>query len=92
MIEQSDRVAGVLAGRAAGPGGPALADPVATARVLRTISASFHDFAVVAAREAELRAELSRLPDTVVTVPSFADDIHDVAGLACIGEHLFGRG
>jgi hypothetical protein len=44
---------------------------------------------VVARREAELRAELGRQPEVVATVPTFADDVTDVAGLARIGEHLF---
>jgi hypothetical protein len=47
---------------------------------------------VVARREAELRAELSRLPDVVVSVPNFESDIADVAGLARIGEYLFPHG
>jgi hypothetical protein len=44
---------------------------------------------VVARREAELKAELSRDPEAIVTVPSFEVDIHDVGGLARIGDHLF---
>jgi hypothetical protein len=43
----------------------------------------------VARREAELRGELSRLPEVVVSVPNFESDIADVAGLARIGDHLF---
>jgi hypothetical protein len=53
------------------------------------VGESFHNFAVVAKREAELRAELAREPEVVVTVPTFEVDIYDVAGLARIGEHLF---
>ena len=49
---------------------PALADPARTARVLRTIGESFRNFAVVAMREAELRAELARVPEVVVRVPT----------------------
>jgi anion-transporting ArsA/GET3 family ATPase len=70
---------------------PALADAVSTARVLRTLGDSFHDYQVVARREAELRAELSRLPEVVVRVPTFDTDITDVAGLARVGEHLFAQ-
>ena len=44
---------------------------------------------MVARRESELRAELSRLPDVVASVPNFDTDISDVAGLARIGAHLF---
>jgi anion-transporting ArsA/GET3 family ATPase len=73
-------------------GAPALADASATARVLRTLGDSFRNYEVVARREAELRAELSRLPEVVVSVPNFASDIADVAGLARIGDHLFAHG
>ncbi|MGH9013628.1 MAG: ArsA family ATPase [Acidimicrobiia bacterium] len=78
-----------LAEALAGGDDDALADPGRTARVLRTVGESFHNFAVVAKREAELRAELAREPEVVVTVPTFEVDIYDVAGLARIGEHLF---
>ena len=37
--------------------------------VLRTLGDSFRNYEVVARREAELRAELSRLPEVVVSVP-----------------------
>jgi len=68
---------------------PVLADKQATARVLRTAADTFRDFAVVATREAELRAELDRGPKVLATVPALEDDVHDVAGLAQIGEALF---
>jgi anion-transporting ArsA/GET3 family ATPase len=74
----------------------ALADPGATARVLRTLADSFHNYEVVARREAELRTELGRIappgPEVVLTVPSFDADIADVRGLARIGEVLFAHG
>jgi anion-transporting ArsA/GET3 family ATPase len=73
-------------------GSPPLSDPAATARVLRTLGNSFRNYEVVARREAELRAELSRLPDVVVSVPNFESDIADVAGLARIGDYLFPHG
>jgi anion-transporting ArsA/GET3 family ATPase len=72
-------------------GDPALADVTRDARVLRTVAASFRNFALVAAREAELRGELSGVPDVVVTVPSAEGDIGDVAGLAWIAGHLLSR-
>jgi anion-transporting ArsA/GET3 family ATPase len=72
-------------------GRPALDDPGRIARVLRTIGESFRNFSVVAMREAELRAELSRVPDVVARVPNLADDVGDVEGLAHIGAHLFGE-
>jgi len=65
-----------------------LADAARTARVLRTIAASFRNFAVIAQREAELRAELARLPDLVVTIPELEGDITDLEGLAAIGRYL----
>ncbi len=67
-----------------------LADTPRTARVLRTIGESFKNFAVVATREAELKTELGRVPDVVANVPNFEIDIYDVAGLARIGDALFG--
>jgi hypothetical protein len=44
---------------------------------------------VVAKREAELRAELAAAPDLVLSVPYFEADVHDLAGLARMGDHLF---
>ncbi len=57
-------------------------------RVLTTIGTSFENYAVVAHREAELRNELSRRPDVVVDVPTFADDISDLTSLARIANRL----
>jgi anion-transporting ArsA/GET3 family ATPase len=71
---------------------PSLEEPSRTARVLRTIGESFQNFAVVAMREAELRAELARVPEVVVRVPTFEDEISDVMGLGAISEHLYGTG
>jgi anion-transporting ArsA/GET3 family ATPase len=87
LERESERLAHELATT----GNPTLADEASTARVLRTLGASFRNYEVVARRESELRAELSRLPDIVVTVPNFDSDISDVAGLAKIGAHLFGH-
>ena len=74
---------------AVGAADPAI-DPASVARVLRTIGASYRNFAVVATREAELRGRLARAPEVVATVPSFTEDVHDLAGLARIGSHLLG--
>jgi anion-transporting ArsA/GET3 family ATPase len=71
---------------------PCLGDAADDARVLRTLGDSFRNYEVVARREAELRAELSRLPDIVVNVPNLETDISDVAALARIGDYLFGDG
>ena len=40
-------------------------------------------------REAELRAELARVPDVVVRVPTFEQDINDVDALLAICGSLF---
>jgi anion-transporting ArsA/GET3 family ATPase len=84
-IDDAARLAAALATT----GNPALADPSRTARVLRTIGESYRNFSVVAMREAELRAELARVPDIVLRVPTFEDDIGDVEGLAKIGRYLY---
>jgi anion-transporting ArsA/GET3 family ATPase len=73
-----------------GAGSSHLDDPVRVARVLRTVGTSFENFAVVATREAEMRASLERPPDVVATVPILTQDVHDLVGLARIGECLLG--
>ncbi len=85
----TDDPAGVAA-TLTGLGVPALADPAAVARVLRTVGTTFGQLAVVATREAELRAQLARTPEALATVPTFAEDVHDVRSLARIGECLLG--
>jgi anion-transporting ArsA/GET3 family ATPase len=85
-IEDAAPIADALAAT----GDPAFADVTRTARVLRTIGGSYQNFSVVAMREAELRAELARVPDVVVRVPTFDDDVSDVEGLAAISRCLFG--
>jgi len=82
--------AGPLADALAALPDPALADPARTARVLRTIGESFANFSVVAMREAELRAELARVPDVVVRIPGFEHDISDVESLVAICGALYG--
>jgi anion-transporting ArsA/GET3 family ATPase len=81
--------AGVLADALSALPNPALADPGRTARVLRTVGESFANFSVVAMREAELRAELTGVPDVVVRVPGFEHDISDVAALSEITGALY---
>lgn len=81
--------AGPIAGDLAAAGDPALADALIDERVLRTIAASYRNFAVVASREAELRTELGRAPEVVVDVPNLEVDVHDLGGLARIAEALF---
>ena len=70
-------------------GEPALDDRSRTARVLRTVGESYRNFSIVAMREAELRAELARVPDVVARVPTFSDDISDLDGLDAICRNLF---
>ena len=57
--------------------------------MLRAAALTFRDYSVVAAREAELRDELSHVPEVVATVPALDDDVHDLAGLRRIGAGLF---
>ncbi len=85
MISEAPALAEALAAR----GEPALSDVERNARVLRTIGESFANFAVVAKRESELRAELSEAPDVIADVPNLDTDVADVAGLEQVAEHLF---
>jgi anion-transporting ArsA/GET3 family ATPase len=80
---------GALADALLETGDPALADRERSARVLRTVGESYRNFSIVALREAELRAELARVPDVVARVPTFADDISDIEGLDAIAGYLF---
>ncbi len=59
------------------------------ARVLATVGESFLNYQVVAKREAEQRASLSRSPDVVAAVPYFESDIADLAGLLALGEQIW---
>src|SRR5262249_27902001 len=70
-------------------GDAAFSDANRVTRVLRTIGESYRNFSVVAMREAELRTELARVPDVVVRVPTFEQDIGDVDGLAALCDFLF---
>jgi anion-transporting ArsA/GET3 family ATPase len=67
----------------------AFADRTRLTRVLRVAGESFCNFSVVAKREAELRAELARVPEVVGRVPHLDDDITDLRGLSAVGAHLF---
>jgi len=58
--------------------------------VLHEMATRFDDLAMVAAREADRRAELAALATTTVTVPWIEGDIHDLAGLARLASHLHG--
>ncbi|CAN5311594.1 hypothetical protein BH20ACT3_BH20ACT3_15570 [soil metagenome] len=51
------------------------------------------DFALVAGREEDHMAGLADqvTPAPVVRVPFLRSDVHDLTGLALVGDHLFGR-
>lgn len=67
--------------------------PTATASaVLRQIADRFDDVALVAARESDRRSELADLAPVLLTVPWLAGDIHDLAGLASLADHLRNAG
>ena len=54
-------------------------------RVLAEVGESFANYAVVAAREAEQRAELAAGADVLVTVPMLDEPVNDLAGLVRLG-------
>ena len=85
MYDDAERIAGELTQLGSAP----LDDAARTSRVLRTVAASFRNFAVVAKREKELSGELARIPEVIARIPSFEQDIGDVSGLALIGRFLF---
>ena len=60
-------------------------------RVLVEVGQSFLDYGVVAQRESEQQAELSSVPEVLVSVPAFDTDIYDLAGLMRLGARLWGR-
>ncbi len=66
-----------------------LGDPATLARVLREIGDSYLNYRVVAAREAEERAELAGAPDILCAAPFFDSDIHDLGGLLDLGATIW---
>lgn len=70
---------------------PGLGEPDQVRRVLTEVAESFLNFQVVARREAEQEAELAVSPEVVATVPYFATDIYDLAGLLTLGGRIWGR-
>ena len=56
--------------------------------VLTQLAERFDDVALVAARETERRAELASLTPAMLDVPWLTGDIHDIAGLGDLVEHL----
>jgi len=65
------------------------ADSRHVSHVLGEIGDRFLDYQVVAAREAEQRKELGEVPDLVLSVPYFTDDIHSLERLLGLGERLW---
>lgn len=65
-----------------------VADPALVGRVLGELSESFLDYGLVAARQQELRADLSVRPPLVAAVPYLTEDVVDVAGLASVARAL----
>ena len=84
------RVAQALSDRAAELADGLPTDAALTPRVLEEVADSFLNFGVVARCEAEQQAELAATPDVLATVPFFASDIHDLAGLLELGEKIWG--
>ncbi len=64
------------------------AEPRVVRGVLHEIAARFHDLAVVAAREAERRAELGTMCPLVVAVPVLDHDVNDLGDLLEVARHL----
>jgi hypothetical protein len=71
---------------ASGVGSPA--DDVA--RLLENVAASFHDYSLTAAREAEQRGELSSSPEVIVSVPQLGNDLTDLTSVLDLGRYLWG--
>lgn len=61
------------------------------AEVLMQAATRFDDLSMVAAREADRRVELEHLTPLLVSVPWLDGDIHDLAGLTELADHLRSR-
>lgn len=82
MLEQAD---GPLAAAVADE----LGEPVKRVRsVLTQVATRFDDVALVAARESDRRSELAALAPMLLAVPWLSGDIHDLAGLSDLADHL----
>jgi anion-transporting ArsA/GET3 family ATPase len=88
LCRDGESLAGELVSAAGARTG--LGEPAQVARVLGEVGDSYLNFQVVAAREAEQRAELAAYADVVATVPYADHDITDLAGLLELGESLWG--
>ena len=59
-------------------------------RLLENVAASFHDYSLTAAREAEQRGELSSSPEVIVSVPQLGNDLTDLTSVLDLGRYLWG--
>ncbi len=57
--------------------------------MLKEIGQSFDDYRIVASREREMAAELSRHPELVVSAPHLDHDVSDLGGLIALGRALW---
>lgn len=80
MVSDADQLAAGIDG---------VGDDADVSRVLATVGESFLNYQVVAKREAEQRASLSRSPDVVAAVPYFDADISDLTGLLALGDQIW---
>ncbi len=83
MVERAGEVAAPLAALVD-------SDPDTVERVLREVGSKFHDFGVVAARQAEREAELSAVCPLVVSVPWIDPSGDELATLSALGSALWG--
>jgi len=96
LVDAADTLAeelgpGVARSLRMGPdAGAAAAATRLVATVLREIGTRYHDLGVVAARQAERHAELTRRCPLVVEVPWFEHEVDDLATLANVGAHAWG--
>ncbi len=89
MLDAADGALAKRVARRLDGGSKATAKTTRTvANVLRQMASRFDDVALVAAREAEWRAELHASAPAMLTVPWLDGDIHDVRGLGELAEHL----
>ena len=65
-------------------------DPAITVPLLREVAESFHNFGLVARREAEQRDELALSPEVLANAPALEGDVSNLAGLLQLGESIWG--
>ena len=91
LAERADTIAAELADRGPAELADARLEEPRIKRVLTTVAGTFHDYSVVATREAEQRHRLEQLPRVTAVVPTLPGEINDLVGLAQIAQHLYGR-